>query len=242
MQAQVHISSTQNFELRNALLIYECAASAHSHHPSTFVTNHPVLAAPDGPPSLGPGQPIGKEDISALLVKLRGSIPIEFLPANVLVRTDDTIVWWTPASIRPMFYAEEKSPELKQLSGKRFPQPALVFRVAGNQLDMRALASNERPTRETPVYRVPYWNVNDEGNVCLGSTRVPQDATVDNLSVWEHAFFESRFTHSNCFRSKLTEHPNGFVGLWRSLIGKKTFPREYLAAADQTLAEFIKGK
>lgn len=241
MQAQVQISSTQSFELRSALLVYENNAGiAHGNQPTTFVTRHPIMTALEGTASVGPGQPISKDDITQLIEKLRGSVPIEFLPANVLVRTDDTIVWWTPASIRPMFYAEERSSELAALSGKRFPQPALVFRVVGRLLDMRALATNERPAPETPVYRVPYWNVSEDGRVCLGSTRVPHEASVDNLRAWEHAFFESRFTHSNCFRSKLTEHPDGFMGLWRSLIGKKKFPSEHLAAADQTLAEFIR--
>jgi len=242
MQAQVEISSTQSYELRSALLVYENSGGSfrNNKNPASFVTTHPVMTTPDGLPTLGPGQPISKDDIAKLIESLRGSIPVEFLPANVLVRTDDNIVWWTPASIRPMFYAEEKAPELEELSGKRFPQPALVFSVSGNELSMRALAINERPTTDTPVYRVPYWNVNEEGVVCLGSTRVPREANVDNLSPWEQAFFQSRFTHSNCFRCKLTEHPEGFVGLWRSLIGKKKFPAEHLADAKQTLGRFIK--
>jgi PRTRC genetic system protein B len=137
-----------------------------------------------------------------------------------------------------MFYAKEKGDELVQLSGKKFPQPTLIFRVQGGSMDVRAVAINERPTSDTLLYRAPYWNVNDSGDVCLGSTKVPREATIDSLSRWEKAFFESEFTHPNA-SSKLTAHPGGFIGLWKSLIGKKKFPAEHLADAKETLGKFI---
>jgi PRTRC genetic system protein B len=206
--------------------------------PESFVTKHSVNVNSAGSPSLGPGAPIGKGDVSQLLEEVRGVIPVEFLPENILVRTQESVVWWTPASIRPMFYAKEKGVELEQLSGKKFPQPALIFRAEPGHLDIRAIAQDERPKPSTRLYRAPYWNVSDDGVVCLGSTKVPREATIDSLSRWEHAFFQSEFTHSNA-SSKLTEHPGGFAGLWKSLIGKKKFPVEYLADAKEPLAEFI---
>jgi PRTRC genetic system protein B len=238
VEAHISLSSTTSFELREALLVYRRDRSSIREGPESFVTKHSVKVNSDGSPSLGPGAPIGQGDVSQLIEEVRGVIPVEFLPENVLVRTQESVVWWTPASIRPMFYAKEKGVELEQLSGKKFPQPALIFRAQAGNLDVRAIAQDERPTPATRLYRAPYWNVSDHGDVCLGSTRVPREATVDSLPRWEHAFFESEFTHSNA-SSKLTEHPGGFVGLWKSLIGKKKFPAEHLADAKQTLAKFI---
>ena len=238
MEAHISLSSTTSFELREALLVYRRDRSSIRQGPESFVTKHSVKVTSDGSPSLGPGAPIGKDDVFRLVEEVRGVVPVEFLPKNVLVRTQESVVWWTPASIRPMFYAKEKGVELELLSGKKFPQPALIFRAQAGQLDIRAIAQDERPTPATRLYRAPYWNVNDHGDVCLGSTRVPREATVDSLPRWEHAFFESEFTHSNA-STKLTEHPGGFVGLWRSLIGKKRFPVEHLADAKETLAKFI---
>jgi PRTRC genetic system protein B len=80
--------------------------------------------------------------------------------------------------------------------------------------------------------------VNDSGYVCLGSTRVPQQGTVNSLPLWEKAFFESEFTHPNA-ANRLTLHPGGFVGLWKSLVGKKRFPTEHLAEAKESLSQFI---
>jgi len=138
-----------------------------------------------------------------------------------------------------MFYAKGKGDELDQLSGKRFPQPALLFRASEGHLAVRALAEIERPTPKTKLFRAPYWNVYESGDVCLGSTKVPREASVASLPRWEQAFFESEFIHANVAK-KLTEFPGGFVAMWKSLIGKKKFPVEHLADAGETLEKFIK--
>lgn len=238
MQAQISLSSTKSFELREALLIYRSDRDSERAGPSAFVTKHSIAVDPSGLPSLGAGSALQEGDLLMLCTQLRGALPIEFLPSNVLVRSEDSITWWTPASMRRMFYAKEKSGEVAQLSGKRFPQPPLVFRARKRHLDVRALSRNERPNLQTVLYRAPYWNVNDDGEVCLGTARVPPQATVDSLPRWETAFFDSEFTHPNASK-KLTEHPGGFVELWRSLAEKRRFPAQFLAAADQTLHQFI---
>src|ERR1700676_4533680 len=92
----------------------------------------------------------------------------EILPDNVLVRTPEMIVWWIPASVRPMFFSHDC--DGKKLSGKLYPHPALVFSMAGNHdLNIRALFENQRPVRSSPIGVAPYWNTSPEGGVCLGS-------------------------------------------------------------------------
>jgi PRTRC genetic system protein B len=245
MEAQIGLSSTMSYELREALLIYRSDRKNSSRRDDpavpTFVTKHAVQLNTAGTPSLGPGAVLDKSDLDTLIKGLQGSIPVELLTPNVLVRTHDSIVWWAPAAIRPMFYVKDKSAELDQLSGKRFPQPALLFKASVGSFSVRALASNERPSLKTPLYRAPYWNVYETGAVCLGSTKVPRQANSESLPRWEASFFESEFCHANG-SSKLTEHPDGFVGLWKSIIGKKAFPVEHLADAKETLSKFIGNK
>ena len=238
MENYVNLSSTASFELREALLVYSSDRTGNRSDSISFVTKHGVKVDAKGVPSLLPGAPIGEADIFALIEQIRGAVPSEFLPENVLMRTQETIMWWTPASIRPMYYVADKGQELVQLSGKRFPQPALIFRARSGSLDVRALAGNERPTPATSLYLAPYWNVSNNGSVCLGTTKVPRDVSVKSLTRWEEAFFESEFTHANASTS-LTTHPAGFIGLWKSLIGKKKFPVEYLCDVKQTLGQFI---
>ena len=240
MQASVALSSTTTFELHDAFLLYRRNSSSYSPSPSpeVFVTHHAVKLNDQGTPVLGVGSAVTKDAVLDMVKELRGSIPVEFLPENVLARTADSIVWWTPASVRAIFYMDGKSTELSQLSGKRFPQPPLVLRIENGSLQVRALQKNERPKPATQLYRAPYWNVNDHGDVCLGSTHVPSETAVSNLQEWEKAFFTSEFTHANTVQ-KLTTHPGGFTGLWKSLIGKTAFPSRLLVDAKETLQHFI---
>jgi hypothetical protein len=68
--------------------------------------------------------------------------------------------------------------------------------------------------------------------------RVPDSSDVASIQLWEDAFFQSEFTHA-AGAVRLTSHPGGFIGLWRSLVGKKSFPVQCLTDAGETLQEFV---
>ena len=102
MDTHINLKSTASFELREALLVYSCDRTpGGSGSVSSFVTKHPVKQSATGAPSLGAGSPLGESDIVALIEQLRGSLPSEFLPENVLMRTQETIVWWTASGDAP---------------------------------------------------------------------------------------------------------------------------------------------
>jgi PRTRC genetic system protein B len=126
--------------------------------------------------------------------------------------------------------------EARKLNGLVFPHPALVFKVAGRDLFVRAVATDSRPGAATSLKTAPYWNT--DIRVCPGSMRVPDTLDVASISSWEDAFFQSEFTHA-AGAVRLTNHPGGFIGLWRSLAGKKRFPVQYLTDAGETLQEFV---
>ena len=48
----------------------------------------------------------------------------------------------------------------------------------------------------------------------------------------------NEFTHATA-GARLTSHPEGFVGLWKDLAGRKRFPIRYLTDAGETLQEFV---
>jgi PRTRC genetic system protein B len=126
--------------------------------------------------------------------------------------------------------------EARKLNGLTFPHPALVFKVAGKDLFVRAVATNSRPSPDTPMKTAPYWNT--DIRVCPGSMRVPDTLDVASISSWEDGFFQSEFTHA-AGTVRLTTYPEGFIGLWRSLVGRERFPVQYLTAAGETLQEFV---
>ena len=126
--------------------------------------------------------------------------------------------------------------QARKLNGLVFPHPALIFKVADRDLFVRAVATNARPVPETPLKTAPYWNT--DCRVCPGSMRVPDNVDVASIPQWEDASFHSDFTHA-AGALRLTNHPDGFIGLWLTLAGRKRFPVRYLIDAGETLQQFV---
>ncbi len=138
-----------------------------------------------------------------------------------------------------MFF-EGGTPEAEALNGHVYPHPPLVFKVCRQELYVRALECDARPSANTPLQTAPYWNTEgSRGLVCAGTMRIPQEMTADNISEWESASFSSSFTHPSG-AVRLTSHPEGFSGLWSSLADSRgPFPTEFLTDARQTLRQFV---
>lgn len=233
MRVEISIGEMHRFELHDALLIYR-------ENRRSFITWHTVTAQKQGPPVLGPAQPLTTAFIEDLAESLSGGVMAEVLPENVLAKTDRMIAWWTPRHRRQMFF-ENAEGKARQLNGKAFPQPPLVWRAAHGELKIRALCENKRPNEKTALAVAPFWNLSDDGRVCLGSMRSPESASTVSIKAWEQGFYESAFTHANVGR--LTRHEGGHDGLWSSLEGRRrTFPADALIRLPQTLAQFVQGR
>ena len=207
MQVQISIGENHRFELREALLVY-------GDRQRNFVTRHQVTLHKDGPPTLDPAQPLSLGFLESLVRLLAGRSTAEVLPENVLAKGDRMIVWWTAARRRQMFY-ENSECRGRELNGRTFPQPALVWRVDNGDLKIRALAENRRPAATTTLAVAPFWNLSDDGRVCTGTMPRPDSARAASIPEWERGFYESAFTHANVGR--LTRQP-------RSLsLGNKAF-------------------
>ena len=193
----------------------------------------------DAPPTLDPAQPLTLGFLESLVRSLAGSSTAEVLPENVLAKGDRMIAWWTPTCRRQMFY-ENSERRGRELNGRTFPQPALVWRVDNRDLKIRALTENKRPAATTTLAVAPFWNLSDDGRVCTGTMRRPDSARAASIPEWERGFYESAFTHANV--GHLTRHPAGLEGLWSDLAGKRTpFPVKTLIQLPQKLAEFVRG-
>jgi PRTRC genetic system protein B len=178
-----------------------------------------------GTPLLGSGQLLSTAALRELTRQLGTSCPAEFLPENVVARISELIAWWTPATVRPMFFRDGS--ELAGISGKFFPHPALLFVVRNGVLFVRALLKNCRPDPDTRLAAAPYWNIDSNGAVCTGTMRAPKSLTVASIPAWQQAFFQSEFTHPGG-AGRLTKRKGGTAALWKSLAGKKIFPRSTL--------------
>lgn len=231
MDVRVRIGDNRIFALKQAVILYQEGSRA-------FATVHEVKHTADQAPYLCAGQSVTMGFLETLAKGLGASMAAEFLPEYILARTPELIVWWTPAKRRLMFFGNS---ELKtsDLNGKMYPHPALVFMIRGRELFVRARSENRRPSSDTRLKNAPYWNTHGDGRVCLGSMRVPDEASASSLRGWEEAYFASEFTHPSG-AVRLTTHPGSFLGLWSSLAGRRRcFPVKFLADSKQTLHEFI---
>ena len=232
MECHVELGGSEELGLKGAILVYQ-------GNSRSFASWH-AARVPEGggAPHLAEGQPLTTAFVRALAEGLGARVAPEILPERVLARTPETIVWWSPAQVRTMFFggAEEKA---KHISGRRFPQPALVWKVTGRELWLRAVAASRRPDAGTPLKTAPYYNVSEQGVVCQGSMRAPDETGAATIDLWERAFFESEFTHAYG-AVRLTKHPGGSFGLWTSIAGKKKpFPVQFLTDAHETLRQFV---
>ena len=233
--AGVRMGTALQLQLRSAILVYNGDVMG-----GAFATVHDVEHhGRKETPVLGPGRLLTTAFLAELAKGLGSDLSPEFLPANVLARTPHLMCWWTPAKQRVMYFRRES--EMRSLNGKRFPIPALVWKLSGNEMHVRALASDVRPFPSTKLFVAPFWNTNDEGLVCQGSMKRPGEMSVASIDEWVDGYFNSEFTHS--FGAlRLTTHKQGFAGLWRELAGKREFDTSYLSSAKQTLQQFIQGE
>ena len=231
MQAYVAIGANCEFKLSEAVLIYRAGGEG------AFASLHRIKQADDGVPYLAPGEPLTTAFVRTLAQGLGAQVKPEIFPENILARTPDLLVWWSRPQQRVMFFSGTDE-EARKLNGLVFPHPALVFKVLSKDLFVRAIATSPRPGQGTPLKTAPYWNTDARGLVCAGSMRAPESSDIVSIPGWEGAYFQSEFTHA-AGAVRLTSHPGGFIGLWRSLVSSKRFPVQYLTDAGETLQEFV---
>jgi PRTRC genetic system protein B len=232
MRFSVDVGSELELKLYQAILLYR-----NNHGNRAMATVHGVVRKEaNGTPLLGAGQLLSTAVLQELTKQLGTSCLAEFLPEHVVARTPELIAWWAPATTRPMFFRDGS--DLASVSAKVFPHPALLFVVRNGTLFVRALPTSRRPEAGTKLAAAPYWNIDGNGAVCAGTMRTPKSLTVTSIAAWQQAFFQSKFTHPGG-AGRLTRRKGGTAALWKSLAGKKTFPRSTLMRTER-LDEYLR--
>jgi PRTRC genetic system protein B len=153
--------------------------------------------------------------------------PKGLLPSNILYldpQTEGYVIWFTPPMEGDLFFVDG----LQIPTGKAHI-PAMVWKASKNSLNVYALKGKSKPNANTPLYHAPYFNIYDNGNLCMGTVQIAIDRFTrleDFISKWETYFFNSYFSHT------IGNH-NGaqidLVSLWQTQVGTgKAFPTELL--------------
>src|SRR5208337_1458934 len=134
MKAYVNVGANHEFKLAQAVLVYRGGGDG------AFASLHQVKQAEDGIPYLTAGEALTTAFLRTLAQGLGAQVKPEILPDNVLARTPDMLVWWSRPRRRVMFFGGTDE-EARKLSALIFPHPALIFKVAGRNLFVRAVAT-----------------------------------------------------------------------------------------------------
>lgn len=183
----------QDFKPTLAIVVYESSSK------DAYLESHRIHD--DG--SLLEGKPLAQETLDAIVdvffderqnrVKVSGLVPDNLLHYEVMPGGQIRVVWYRPAEQRPIYFAEK----LHIPSGMAMVPP-MIYEVTKRHLSVYSFTENIRPVEETRLYRGPFHNVDDQGNVCLGSAKVPKPKvqTYSNImKYWEDMFWMSEFTH-----------------------------------------------
>ena len=166
-------------------------------------------------------------------LKPKGILPTHILHINP--SENGSVLWFTKSMKRQLFFTENL-----EIPNGRAEVPAMLWFANKRSLKIFALANNRRPTEKTELFYAPFFNVYEDGNVCMGTVDVHiQNSTSlkEFTEKWEDYFFNSYFSHL------MNEHNpiNGnCVNLWKSLINtEKQFPKETLRTANRTLKNLL---
>ncbi|MFT3920005.1 PRTRC system protein B [Cloacibacterium sp.] len=176
-----------------------------------------------------------KKEKSQEFLKPKGILPTTILHINPNAE-NGYVMWYTKSMKRQMFFTENL-----EIPNGTAEIPAMLWLATQRSLKIFALANNRRPTEKTTLYYAPFFNVYENGNVCMGTVdvNIQKSSSVEEfMEKWEDYFFNSYFSHL------MNEHNpiNGnCVNLWKGLINAdKNFPKDALKKANRTLKTLLK--
>lgn len=232
-------SAEVEYQLDAAILLYK----GNNHvSANVFASIHSIMAVGKRH-TLGPGSPVTREglrDLAKALAPESIAAP-ELIPAHVLAQGPEFLVWWAPPKSRAVFF---KANELGGERSATVPLPGLIFAVVAGGWYVFAVKRADRPGADTPLYRTPFYNVWGEGKICTGSVKTPKGSLAQRTELWEAAFFDSWFTHSNMKgKEKLVTFRGGGSAFWKKLLAGayQAFPEEVLVPLNTTTAGMLAG-
>ncbi|MFA9188716.1 PRTRC system protein B [Flavobacterium magnesitis] len=173
------------------------------------------------------------EEKNKAFLKPKGILPTNILQINPSEK--GTVLWYTKSQQRQLYFVDG----LGIPNGKAQVPPMLWF-ANKNSLAVFALSSDRRPTQKTLLHYAPFFNVYENGNVCMGTVTIDiqNSATVEEfIQAWESYFFNSYFSH---LLGEYNPVKGNCVTMWKDLIGTDNpFPKEVLKPNNKTLKNLL---
>ncbi|KOS05261.1 PRTRC system protein B [Flavobacterium akiainvivens] len=175
-----------------------------------------------------------EQEKNKTFLKSNGILPNNILHINPNA-DKGAVVWYTKAQQRQLYFVESLG-----IPNGKAPVPPMLWKASKNGLSVFALSSDRRPTEKTKLYHTPYFNIYEDGKVCMGtvSVDIKKSASVEEfIQAWEHYFFNSYFSH---LLGNHTPIKGNCVTLWKDLVNSdKPFPKEVLKPSSKTLKNLL---
>ncbi|SEG89421.1 hypothetical protein [Marinobacterium lutimaris] len=138
------------------------------------------------------------------------------IPENVLVDDAHYLIWFVRSTRRPFHFRHGSGDWHGQV---RYPHLLFIADKHQRRLRIFALANSRRPTLEAKLYHAPLFNLNGQGDLCLGSATLPESLSVSTLPGIEAAFFDANGSHQNHQRTlsdPAEKQHKTLIGYWKS--------------------------
>ena len=231
--------SASSPRLSKAILVYECSTgyASQDQQRTSYATIHPVVRDRSGAPVIAPGTPLRREALEASLGDLAngaGTARFRFTDESVIASGPGMTCWYTKAQSRHMVFTSNAIAR-----GGLAAQPAMLWLATGKDLFVFALGDDERPTKDTPVFHAPHFNVWKGGRLCIGTASRPLSL---DPACWVRMFYDSAFTHPNDGNTWQVRSRGGCSALWQRLLkegGKQPFPLAALAPTGANVGQIV---
>ncbi|OYX85998.1 MAG: PRTRC system protein B [Flavobacteriales bacterium 32-34-25] len=164
--------------------------------------------------------------------------PSGLLPKNILYINPDHngyAIWFTPAQRLDLFFVESLG-----IPNGLASLPPLLWKASKKSLYLYALDNITDINEETEIFHAPFFNLYDDGKVCMGTVAVniKADCLLEEfIKQWEKYFFNSYFSH--LIRDKSPVKSN-IIQLWQKLVNsRKQFPMKSLIKNGLTLKQLL---
>ena len=174
------------------------------------------------------------EEQDKTFLKSKGILPTNIL--NIDPSQNGSVLWYTKSQERQMYFVKN----LEIPNGKAHV-PAMLWFADKENLSVFALTSDKRPTEKTPLYYAPFFNVYEDGAVCMGTVdvNIKNSASVEEFTTaWENYFFNSYFSH---LLDNYNPIKGNCVNLWKKLMDTdEDFPADILKKNNKTLKNLLR--
>ncbi len=144
-------------------------------------------------------------------------------------------IWHTPPERRKLVFVHSLG-----LKDGLYSLPAMVWKANRESLQVFALKQSDKPTLSTQLYHAPFFNIHENGSVCMSTVEIDIDRHTfleSFISAWEAYFFNSKFSHVLGVRAP---SKGNIIQLWKSLHeNRKKFPVNSLQKHRMTFKNLI---